>query len=76
MENPESIKKGVQNGLRIAFISGFAVETELKAKSLVAVHVRGIDIRRELNIVYRKDKHLGRAAQTVHLHGTGHFTKT
>lgn len=64
MENPESVKKGVQSGLGIAFISRFAVETELKAKSLVAVRVRGLEIRRELKIVYRKDKHLGRAAQT------------
>lgn len=64
MENPESVKKAVQSGLGIAFISRFAVETELKAKSLVAVRVSGLDIRRELKIVYRKDKHLGRAAQT------------
>lgn len=64
MENPESVKKAVQSGLGIAFISLFAVETELKAKSLVAVVVRGVDIRRELKIVYRKDKHLSRAART------------
>src|SRR5438132_7834443 len=64
MENPESVKKAVQSGLGIAFISSFAVETELKAKSLVAVRVTGLDINRELKIVYRKDKHLGRAAQT------------
>ena len=64
MENPESVKKAVQNGLGIAFISKFAVETELKAKSLVAIGVNGLDINRELKIVYRKDKHLGRAAQT------------
>jgi DNA-binding transcriptional LysR family regulator len=64
MENPESVKKAVQSGLGIAFISLFAVETELKAKSLVAVVVRGIDIRRELKIVHRKDKHLSRAART------------
>jgi DNA-binding transcriptional LysR family regulator len=63
MENPESVKKAVQSGLGIAFISRFAVETELKAKSLVAVSVRGLDIRRELKIVYRKDKHLSRATQ-------------
>jgi DNA-binding transcriptional LysR family regulator len=63
MENPESVKKAVQSGLGIAFISKFAVETELKAKSLVAVRVRGLDNCRELKIVYRKDKHLGRAAQ-------------
>jgi DNA-binding transcriptional LysR family regulator len=64
MENPESVKKAVQSGLGIAFISLFAVETELKAKSLVAVNVRGVDIRRELKIVHRKDKHLSRAART------------
>src|SRR5256886_15938615 len=63
MENPESVKKAVQSGLGIAFISRFAVETELKAKTLVVVRVRGLDIKRELKIVYRKDKHLSRAAQ-------------
>jgi DNA-binding transcriptional LysR family regulator len=62
MENPESVKKAVQSGLGIAFISKFAVETELKARSLVAVHVKGLDINRELKIVYRKDKHLSRSA--------------
>src|SRR5256885_4565143 len=64
MENPESVKKAVQSGLGVAFISKVAGETELKAKSLVAVRVTGLDINRELKIVYRKDKHLGRAAQT------------
>ena len=64
MENPESVKKAVQSGLGIAFISKFAVEAELKARTLVAVRVRHLDIKRELKIVYRKDKHLSHAAQT------------
>jgi DNA-binding transcriptional LysR family regulator len=64
IENPESVKKAVQNGLGIAFISAFAVETELKAKTLMAVKIRNLEIHRELKIVYRKDKHLSRAAQT------------
>ena len=63
MQNPESVKKAVQSGLGIAFISKFAVQTELKARSLVAVRVRGLDIKRQLKIVYRKDKHLSRAVQ-------------
>lgn len=63
MENPESVKRAVQSGLGIAFISRFAVETELEARSLVAVPVRDLKIDRELKIVYRKDKHLSRAAQ-------------
>lgn len=64
IENPESLKKAVQNGLGIAFISAFAAETDLKAKTLIAVRIRNVEIRRELKIVYRKDKHLSRAAKT------------
>ena len=63
MENPESLKKAVQSGLGIAFISRFAVETELKAKALAAVKIQKLDINRELKIVYRRDKHLSRAAR-------------
>jgi LysR family transcriptional regulator, transcriptional activator of the cysJI operon len=61
MENPESIKKAVQSGLGIAFISKFAIATELKAKTLTAIRVRDLTINRELKIVHRKDKHLSRA---------------
>jgi len=60
--NPEAVKQAVMGGLGIAFLSKFAVEMELKAKTLVAVKVRGLDITRELKIVYRKDKHLSRVA--------------
>jgi DNA-binding transcriptional LysR family regulator len=63
MENPEAVKKAVQNGLGLAFISMFAVEAELSAKSLALVRVKGLEIVRELKIVYRKDKHLSRAAR-------------
>ena len=64
MENPESLKKAVQSGLGIAFISKFAVESELIAKSLVTPRITGFKINRDLKIVYRKDKHLSRAAKT------------
>ncbi|MBA3713559.1 MAG: LysR family transcriptional regulator [Pyrinomonadaceae bacterium] len=60
--NPEAIKQGVQSGLGIAFISQFAIETERRAKTLVALKVKNLKITRELRIVYRKDKHLPRAA--------------
>jgi LysR family transcriptional regulator, transcriptional activator of the cysJI operon len=62
MENPESIKKAVQSGLGIAFISKFAIASELKAETLSAIRVRDLRIARELKIVHRKDKHLSRAA--------------
>lgn len=64
MENPESLKKAVQSGLGIAFISKFAVESELKAKTLVTPRIPGFKINRDLKIVKRKDKHLSRAART------------
>jgi DNA-binding transcriptional LysR family regulator len=64
MANPESVKKAVQSGLGLAFISGFSVESELKARTLIVVKLQGLDIRRELKIVYRKDKHLSLAARS------------
>ena len=63
MANPESVKKAVQNGLGIAFISAFAVETELQAKTLVAIKIKALQISRDLKIVYRKDKHHSTAAR-------------
>jgi len=59
--NPETVKLAVKDGLGIAFLSRSAIETELKAKSLVAPKVLGLDINRELKIIYRKGKHLSRA---------------
>ena len=64
MENPESLKKAVQSGLGIAFISKFAIESEIKAKTLATIRIPRLKINRELKIVYRKDKHLSRAART------------
>ncbi len=60
--NPEAIKQAVRSGLGVAFISKFAVETELRAKALVAMKVKNLKIIRELKIIHRKDKHLDRAA--------------
>jgi len=36
-----------------------------KARTLTAVRVRGLDVRRELKIVHRRDKHLSRAARAL-----------
>ena len=47
----------------IAFISAFAVETELKVRTLLAVKIQELEIRRELKIIYRKDKHLSPGAK-------------
>jgi DNA-binding transcriptional LysR family regulator len=63
LENPESVKRAVESGLGIAFIAGLAVETELKNRSLIAVRVSDLNIKRELKIVHRREKHLSKSAQ-------------
>lgn len=60
--NPEAVKQAVMAGLGIAFLSKFAMATELRAKRLMAVKIRGIRINRELKIIHRKDIHLSHAA--------------
>jgi len=61
--NPEAVKQAVIAGLGLAFLSTFAVGTELKVRSLVALKVHGLQVSRGLKIVYRKDKHLSRAVR-------------
>lgn len=60
--NPEAVKLAVKDGLGIAFLSRFAIEMELKAKSLAVLKIPSLDINRELKIIYRKGRHLSRAA--------------
>ncbi len=61
--NPEAVKQVVQNQLGVAFISKFAVQAEIKANMLRALKVKGLNINRELKIVYRKEKHLSLTAR-------------
>jgi DNA-binding transcriptional LysR family regulator len=60
--NPEAVKQAVKNGLGIAFISKLAVEAELKSKILIVIGTKDLASRREMKIVYRKERHLSRAA--------------
>lgn len=73
MENPESLKRAVQSGLGIAFISKFAIESEIRAKTLATIRVPRLTFNRELKIVYRKDKHLSRAARAFIEMATSQF---
>jgi DNA-binding transcriptional LysR family regulator len=59
--NPESVKQAVKSGLGVAFISKLAVETELKSKALIAIGVKVFTSKREMKIVYRRERHLSRA---------------
>jgi DNA-binding transcriptional LysR family regulator len=63
--NPEAVKQAVMGGLGIAFLSKFAIEAELNAKSLMAVKIQGVRINRELKIIHPKGRHLSRAATAL-----------
>jgi DNA-binding transcriptional LysR family regulator len=65
INNPESVKRAVESGLGVAFLSKFAIETELKAETLTVVKVKGLRVSRELKIVHHRDKHLSSAAQSL-----------
>lgn len=58
--HPEAIKEAVINGLGIALISRFAVEREIKAGDLVTISLRKWALSRQLQICYRRDKHLSK----------------
>jgi DNA-binding transcriptional LysR family regulator len=58
--HPEAIKEAVSNGLGIAFISGFAVEREIRSGDLVCIPVRRWSLSRQLQICHRQDKHLSK----------------
>ena len=61
MANPEMVKQALKDGLGIAFLSKFAIEMDIRTKSLIALSVRGLRISRELKIIHRKGRHLSRA---------------
>ena len=65
INNPESVKQAVQSGLGVAFLSKFAIETELKAETLAVLRVKGLKVSRQLKIVRHRDKHLSNAAQSL-----------
>jgi len=59
----EAIKQMAINGVGAAVLSAFAVRRELVSGELVRIPIEGVDLRPQLTLVKRNDKHLSRAAQ-------------
>jgi len=59
----EGVKKGVEAGLGISIISRQIVQIELETGLIRSLNLKGADLRRDLFIVYRKDRYLSAAAQ-------------
>jgi len=56
--NTQAIKNAVINGNGLAILSRMLVSTELKQGTLVHVHLKDICIKRDIRLVYHKDKYL------------------
>lgn len=59
----EVIKQMAMSGVGAAILSAFAVRRELASGELVRIPIEGIDLRPQLTLVKRSDKHLSRSAQ-------------
>jgi DNA-binding transcriptional LysR family regulator len=59
----ETIKQAVMAGMGLGFISQHAIGLELSAGQLALLHVEGLPVVRDWNVVHRTEKRLSPAAQ-------------
>jgi len=62
LESSELLKAFVSAGVGVGFIASSNAESDVRLGNLVRVRPHGIDVRRDLALVFRKDKALSRAA--------------
>jgi DNA-binding transcriptional LysR family regulator len=62
LDSSELLKRFVAAGVGVGFISGSSVQEDVQAKVLLAIPLAEVHIRRDLALVFRKDKALSRAA--------------
>lgn len=60
----EGVKKAVEAGLGISILSDHIVQSELANGRIKSLKVKGAGLRRDLYVVYRKDRYLSAATQT------------
>ncbi|MDX2051374.1 MAG: LysR substrate-binding domain-containing protein [Polyangiaceae bacterium] len=59
----EALKNAVASGLGLAFVSKLTIELELSTRHLLVVPIRGLELRRGLQLITHKGKRLSSAAQ-------------
>lgn len=62
LDSSELLKAFVSAGVGVGFIASSNAESDVKLGNLVRIRPHGIDVRRDLALVFRKDKALSRAA--------------
>lgn len=63
LDSSELLKRFVAAGVGLGFIARSNIEEDIRAKALVAITLADVQIRRDLALVFRKDKSLSRAAR-------------
>jgi DNA-binding transcriptional LysR family regulator len=63
LDSSELLKRFVAAGVGVGFIARSNIEEDIRAKALVAINFTDVKIRRDLALVFRKDKSLSRAAR-------------
>lgn len=59
LSHTEAIKQCVMAGLGIAFVSGYAIGAEVRARQLAVVPVRRLRIRRHFHVIHAEQRTLG-----------------
>jgi DNA-binding transcriptional LysR family regulator len=62
LDSSELLKRFVAAGVGVGFIPRSNIEEDVRAKALVAIPMADAQVRRDLALVFRKDKALSRAA--------------
>jgi DNA-binding transcriptional LysR family regulator len=62
LDSSELLKRFVAAGVGVGFIPRSNIEEDVRAKALVAITMADAQVRRDLALVFRKDKALSRAA--------------
>ncbi len=64
MGSTEAVVQGIRGGLGVSILSPIAIEDALRAKSLVALDVEGIDLTRHFYITHHRHRTLSPQART------------
>jgi DNA-binding transcriptional LysR family regulator len=63
LNHTEAIKQCVMAGLGVAFVSGYAIGVEVRARQLTVVPVRRLRIRRHFHVIHAEQRTLGASAR-------------
>lgn len=63
IDNQETIKKSVSNGMGVSIISKLAAEEELREGRLLEFQIMPEEDRRDINVVYNKNFHLSHSSE-------------